>query len=427
MDERISRILLASDNPPSKGERGTGVVDKRQRAILGSKVVRAYLKDPKYKPEPGDIVVPWSMDSRRWLHAIAKFEPDYRVLNNPAFEAYNYLYGVCCGEPWLDRRIAESGVEAAWIGGDQLLCSKVARSCRALGLPYAVQSHTCAPWYIKTRVRNQSIRNYVLEDQRKRSIEALSGAVLRTAPSQWYIDFWRDWTGIDLDFELFPSIVEPIPLMDEDEKRRFRDEFFETYGRMVPMELRGREIVGGISRVTPEKCPDKAIRSFAVLVRACEANGKVPPIMILGGDCSPDYKAELERLAKDLGILHLLFLIGAVDHDTALKFLQICIICFLLSLSETQGLVLQEAQMAGSIAPVLAGTALEERQYIRDLVFPDDPEVIGWFVYKLLYRERQRIIEITEHQLKLALRDNDPVAYATRFLGHIERVRCGKC
>jgi glycosyltransferase involved in cell wall biosynthesis len=406
--------VMSSENLPMR-ECGVKTVVDKQRAIYPCKYV---CPSDGSNSEKEDV---WELQSFNLNFVpswIATVERDYPV-----------PYPLDC--PFIGKRINDDLMRKlelldppfGQLHGDQnLSCEHLANAFARLGWRnhLLLQLHTDAIAYIDSRVHSPLLRLVAKRSYLKRSREIVNVCEIITAPSQLFADRFKAITGCEKEIEIFPSIVDIPKLLDEEARESFRQNFYVV--NQIPVELRGRPIMGGVSRISPEKSIDIAIRAHAVCVKRCKTYRVPVPVLIFVGECDGRYVKELKSLARRLGTENLIFFVGSRPHDYAIEFQQICDVSFLLSSSETQGLVRREAQVTKSIPLVLSSTALAEGLDDDFLICPDYPEVIGERAFDFLSHEAL-LIETREHQYKVALWENDPIRYETQYLRFIDRTR----
>ncbi len=409
MKDGYSNGIISAENPESREGNGVEVLVRKQRAITGAIRIQPYY--PDVEVSEGVWQLP-SLTLDRIPSWMATVEPGYRST------VPYYSPGGRQANQELQARMKEFDPSYIWINGDQPTAEQVAIAAYELGIPYGVQNHTDWWFYIRTRV-SLPFQPSALLSQWRRSRWVHQHAALSVAPSKLYADKLAK-LGIEVN-EVFPSTVNLISLMNGDQKREYRQWFFLKYKKCIPWELRNHDIFVVLGRVSDEKGLDKSVSAHAASVGRCK-NEADKPILVFAGECHEQCRLKLLALAEKLGTSHLIFFLGYMDHGEAMKFLQICQFCLFLSLSETQGLVLEEALLAKVLTIVSAGTPLHAR--LKDesrLVFPNDPRQIGerinWF------RSRPDLMkEISERQYQQAVQVNDPQRYTKQFTNYIDRV-----
>lgn len=166
----------------------------------------------------------------------------------------------------------------------------------------------------------------------------------------------ESWRGeYDYEVTLMPTGVDPLPRASKEEVSSFQEAWGITSDD---------EVIGYIGRLSAEKNLDLLVRAFAYLAP------RRPNIKLLFvGDF--DYRETLERLAEETGYGDRVIFTGTMPRDELDVAYQTMDVFLFPSMTDTQGLVLHEAALAGCpivlVDPMLSEVVIDgENGYIAN-------------------------------------------------------------
>ncbi|MDO8513348.1 MAG: glycosyltransferase [bacterium] len=410
----MNKIIYASENPPTGLLNGVTTAVTNMRKALGltdADYIYICPNKPKNKPQENVYELPSLGLSARWIPSwLATIDEGYRFALPYSFP----LLGKA-----INRRLTSylKNIQPCYphIQGTQLTGEQVAMACLKANIPYILTLHTYDEHYLDDRIHISLLRNFMKKNQAKRSRYVADHAATVTCASLWYEKRYRDFTGYTGKIIIIPSIVWPFDLMNSQEKE-LEEHNFRT--NELPSESRHRPLIGAFGRKSPEKNLDFAIEIMAQINLLCN-NKKVikekRPLLVVIGPGAQGYEDLLKKLATKKEVINDILFLPAKPNEQLLKVSQFITVQIFTSLTETQGLIRVEAQLAQSVPLVMENTALAENLDNPKLILPPQPQIWASTILKLL-DDPHHLRETARKQRDIALKQNDPNTYKRRLM-----------
>ena len=222
-------------------------------------------------------------------------------------------------------------------------------ACQMRGVPYVVR-----PLGVLNSWGMQNRRRWI----KSLSFRLLDKPVLDRAAAMHYTSQQEAEDAVRLGIR---ARAEVIPLGIDLEPFQFLPSP-ELFASRFPV-TKGRPIILFLSRLDPKKNVELLLEGMTRL-RSTESDPIRPdptrsnPILVVAGSGDPEYVAELEVRASNLGLENAVLWTGHLDGDMKLSALAACDIFVLPSRSENFGIALLEAMAAGRACLSTAGVAL---------------------------------------------------------------------
>ena len=332
-------------------------------------------------------------------------------------------------DPWtqrgLDAWIRQVQPEMIYLHGPYQVADKLAVIAKKYGIPYALHVHTHISGYVESRVP-EYLWPIAKSLALRRAKRLADGAAVTIFPSVTYEAVFKAETGFNGPSLVFPSFIQPFPLLG---KRELESANYEFRSGHMPLNRVLYPAIVVHSRLENEKNPEYAMRAFMELLNLFidrPISGMESPMLIYVGGGTASCKEHLEWLAKEYGISNKVYFAGARSNEEAKRILQTANQCWFLSNTDTQGIVPLEAGYAG--VPVFG---LEDEPFdeffgeMKFLAVPDNkPGVLARRSYALMSDQR-RHSEMADHCNQVALKYSDIGIYEKHFLDVCQHVIIG--
>jgi len=335
----------------------------------------------------------------------------------PGTDGFRIAYPIDPLTQWmLDGLIGQIKPEMIYLHGPYQVADRLTRIAKKYKIPYALHMHTHLTGYVEARTP-EFLWPVAKRFSLKRAIRIANGAAVTIFPSETYRKVFVSETGFSHPSIVFPSFIEPFPMLDAKELEKAN---YQLRARHININ---NEMCPGImvlSRLEREKNPQLAMHSFARLLRLIKQDpieGIKWPVLIYVGGGTDKCKQELVSLAKDYGIEKKVLFAGPRSGEESREFLQTASQCWFLSKMDTQGFVPLEAGYAGIPVFGLHGQPFQEffGQEAYLTVSPDCPDILAARSY-LLLKDREKHLEKAAFCKKVATRYSDTKKYKEDFL-----------
>jgi glycosyltransferase involved in cell wall biosynthesis len=294
---------------------------------------------------------------------------DFEVIRLPSFGLFGQRFAKPFLNKELEKKIKECNLDLIHIQGPYPTGILGVKAAKKLGLPLIMTYHAHVLFYLKSWLTLWNLPfNLIAQFFSFLLIRWISGnCQLIIAPSNFIKRVLRGY-GIKTRIEVLPT-----PLQFPQKKSEF---FLSRKELGLPEKVK---ILLYVGRLSKEKNIKMLLSAFEKVVEERKS-----VILVLAG--SGPFQKDLEKIVKKKKLNDFVFFLGRIDHEKIWSLLRNTDIFVFPSLSETQGLSVAEAMLAGLPVIVAKGGGAPEfiENRVSGLICDNDPAKFAFAILSLL-------------------------------------------